>query len=83
MTMTVEPIREAYSFVCLHCGHAWEGSYAIHHSTDANGVPRADYYVRGVRVPSPLTGNMCRVCHRTTIRVLRSGRVAAARPPVD
>ncbi|WUH57671.1 hypothetical protein OG432_03475 [Streptomyces sp. NBC_00442] len=80
--MTVEPIREAYSFVCLHCGHAWEGSYAIHHSTDANGVPRADYYVRGVRVPSPLTGNMCRVCHRTTIRVLRSGRVAAARPPV-
>ncbi|MEU9098574.1 hypothetical protein [Streptomyces sp. NPDC048361] len=81
--MKVEPIREAYSFVCLHGGHAWEGSYGIHHSTDANGARRADYYVRGVQEPSPLTQNTCRICHRTTIRVLRSGRVTAARPLVD
>ncbi|MGW2866145.1 hypothetical protein [Streptomyces sp. NPDC001205] len=81
--MTVEPIREAYSFVCLHCGHAWEGSYEIQHSVDAGGTPRGDYYVRGVRQPSPLTQNTCRTCLSTTIRILRSGRVAAARPLFD
>ncbi|MER0449419.1 hypothetical protein ABR738_33520 [Streptomyces sp. Edi4] len=81
--MRVEPTREAYSFVCLHCGHGWEGSYDLRHATDANGVPRTDYYVRGVREPSPLTQNTCRTCHSTTIRVLRPGRVAAARPVRD
>ena len=45
--MRVEPTREAYSFVCLHCGHGWEGSYDLRHATDANGVPRTDYYVPG------------------------------------
>ncbi|MFD7534626.1 hypothetical protein [Streptomyces sp. NPDC059819] len=83
MTMTVEPIREAYSFVYLHCGHAWEGSYEIQHSIDANGTMRTDCYVRGMKEPSPLTQNACRICHRTTIRVLRSGRVSATRPAFD
>lgn len=81
--MPVEPIREAYSFVCLHCGHGWEGAYEIQHSIDAHGTLRADYYVRGVKQPSPLTQNTCRICHSTTIRILRPGRVASARPVLD
>jgi hypothetical protein len=81
MTMRTEPIREAYSFVCLRCGHAWEGVYEIRHALDALGRPRVDYYVKpGFRVPSPLTENTCRVCLGHTIRILRPGRVRSAHP---
>jgi hypothetical protein len=31
------PIREACAFVCLRCGHAWEGVYEIRHSADGPG----------------------------------------------
>ncbi|MCD9877973.1 hypothetical protein [Streptomyces guryensis] len=79
--MKTEPIREAYSFVCLRCGHAWEGEYEIRHIRDAEGSLRADYYVRhGIKVPSPLTENTCRVCRGRKIRILRPGQVRSARP---
>ncbi|OIJ96404.1 hypothetical protein [Streptomyces monashensis] len=78
--MRSEPIHEAYSFVCLRCGHAWEGAYDIRHVRDAAGRLRAAYYVRGgLRVPSPLTANTCRVCGGHRVRILRPGRVDAAR----
>lgn len=81
--MTAESVHEAYSFVCLRCGHAWEGTYEIRHTRDAQGRPRADYYVRRLRVPSPLTANTCRVCRSDTIRILRPGLVDAARSRRD
>lgn len=80
MTMRSEPIHEAYSFVCLRCGHAWEGAYDIRHVRDATGCLRAAYYAPGGRrVPSPLTANTCRVCGGRRVRILRSGRVDSAR----
>jgi hypothetical protein len=79
--MSSEPIREAYSFVCLRCGHAWEGDYEIRHVRDARGCLRAEYHVRGgLRVPSPLTASTCRVCGGHRVRILRPGRVTSARP---
>ncbi|MEV7684551.1 hypothetical protein ACFW1F_00725 [Streptomyces bungoensis] len=79
--MSSEPIHEAYSFVCLRCGHAWEGAYDIRHVRDAEGRPRAEYRVRGgLRVPSPLTAGTCRVCGGRRLRILRPGRVRSARP---
>jgi hypothetical protein len=81
MTMRTEPINEAYSFVCLRCGHAWEGAYEIRHVRDGAGHLRVQYYLRdGLQVPSPLTDNTCRVCKGRTIRILRSGRVRSVRP---
>jgi DNA-directed RNA polymerase subunit RPC12/RpoP len=79
--MRTEPTHEAHSFVCLRCGHAWEGAYEIRHIRDGSGRLRADYFVRGgLKVPSPLTDNACRVCGGRRIRVLRPGRVRSARP---
>jgi hypothetical protein len=81
MTMKTEPIHEAYSFVCLRCGHSWEGEYEIRHCRDADGRLRAEYYRKhDIKVPSPLTENTCRVCLGRTIRILRPGRVRSARP---
>ena len=80
MTLKAEPLHEAYSFVCLRCGHAWEGSYEIRHSLDGQGRVRADYYEKSIKVPSPLTANRCRVCCGCRIRILRPGRVRSARP---
>ncbi|GGY14417.1 hypothetical protein [Streptomyces anandii] len=81
--MTVPSAQESYSFVCLRCGHAWEGTYEIRHSRDAQGRARTDYYVRCVKVPSPLTANTCRVCRGRTIRILRSGLVSSGRSCTD
>jgi hypothetical protein len=81
MTMKSEPIHEAYSFACLRCGHVWEGAYKIRHVRDGAGRLRVEYRLRdGLKVPSPLTDNTCRVCAGRTIRILRSGRVRSARP---
>lgn len=79
----VEPVHEAYSFVCLRCGHAWEGSYEIRHSVDDKGRLRADYYEKSLKVPSPLTANKCPTCLGRRIRILRPGRVQSARPQFD
>ncbi|UXY25291.1 hypothetical protein [Streptomyces sp. HUAS TT20] len=79
--MKTEPIREAHSFVCLRCGHSWEGEYEIRHARDADGCLYAEHYVKhGIKVPSPLTENVCRVCLGRKIRILRPGRVRAAHP---
>jgi hypothetical protein len=81
VAMKTEPIREAYSFVCLRCGHGWEGEYEIRHTRDADGRLCAEYYMRhDVKVPSPLTENTCRVCLGHKIRILRPGRVRSAHP---
>jgi hypothetical protein len=81
MTMRTEPLTEAYSFVCLRCGHAWEGTYEIRHVRDGSGRLKAAYFTRGgLQVPSPLADNSCRVCTGRRIRILRAGRVRSARP---
>ncbi|MCK7625531.1 hypothetical protein MUU72_20925 [Streptomyces sp. RS10V-4] len=70
-----ETVHEAYSFVCLHCGHGWEEEYEIRHTPDAGGRRHAEYFCHGRRVPSPLTHTDCPGCTRGPIRILRPGRV--------
>ncbi|TJZ49710.1 hypothetical protein FCH28_24955 [Streptomyces piniterrae] len=74
-----ESVHEAYAFVCLHCGHGWEEDYEIRHSVDLAGRRRSDYFVGGLPVASPLSRASCPSCRRGPIRILRSGRVTAAR----
>lgn len=80
MERDTETVHEAYSFVCLHCGHGWEEEYEIRHTTDLSGHRRADYFARGVRVASPLTRADCPSCNLGPIRILRPGRVNSTRP---
>lgn len=82
-TLQAGPKHEAYSFVCLRCGHAWEDEYEIRHATDRDGHARVTYLCKGFTVPSPLTAGRCRTCGGERIRILRAGRVASARPSFD
>ncbi|WP_319949635.1 hypothetical protein [Streptomyces halobius] len=74
-----DSVHEAYAFVCLHCGHGWEEEYEIRHTLDLAGQRRAEYFVHGLRVASPLSRADCPFCRRGPIRILRPGRVKAAR----
>lgn len=74
-------VHEAYSFVCLSCGHGWERAYEIHHVTDLHGNQVCHYYHDGERVPSPFTRPRCAQCEGNRLRILRAGRVASATPP--
>jgi hypothetical protein len=74
-------VHEAYSFVCLSCGHGWERAYEIHHVTDLHGNQVCHYYHDGERVPSPFTRPRCEQCEGNRLRILRAGRVASATPP--
>lgn len=72
--------REAYSFVCLSCGHGWEQEYVIEHRVDPTapgGPPLVSYYAAGRRVPSPLTHPVCPDCDGHRVRVMRYGLVSA------
>jgi hypothetical protein len=77
-TMTDEPVYEAYSFVCLNCGHGWECAYELRLRTDLAGTVHVSYYLSGVLVPSPLSNSSCGECGGHHIRILRPGRVASA-----
>ncbi|GAA3178437.1 MULTISPECIES: hypothetical protein [Streptomyces] len=79
MDREAETVHEAYSFVCLHCGHGWEERYEIRHTTDLAGRRRAVYYSGGARVPSPLSRSECPACNLGPLRILRPGRVESAR----
>lgn len=83
MTMGTELVHRAYSFVCLSCGHGWEAEYDIRLITDEYDRLRADYFVAGRKVPSPLKSGQCPACEGLRIRILRPGRVASARPGQD
>lgn len=72
----VRVVREAYSFVCLRCGHGWEQSYAIEHHVDALGRENVVYRTDGREVPSPLTRPTCDHCDGHVIRIMRPGRVS-------
>lgn len=74
-------VHEAYSFVCLSCGHGWERAYEIHHVTDLHGEQVCHYYADGKRVPSPFTRPRCEHCEGVRLRILPAGRVASATPP--
>ncbi|MFF4954255.1 hypothetical protein [Streptomyces chattanoogensis] len=74
-----ETVHEAYAFVCLHCGYGWEQEYEIRHATDLAGQRRIDYFVGNRRVASPLSRADCPACNRGPLRILRPGRVKAAR----
>ncbi|AZM61781.1 MULTISPECIES: hypothetical protein [unclassified Streptomyces] len=72
-------VDEAYSFVCMHCGHGWEQAYEIEHHTDADGRAFVVYVADGRIVPSPLNRPTCADCGCHVVRILRPGRVASAR----
>lgn len=72
-------VHEAYSFACMNCGHGWEQSYEIAHHTDEHGHTSCVYYAGSQRVPSPLTRPSCGNCGGHLVRIMRSGRVSAAR----
>jgi hypothetical protein len=74
-----DPVREAYSFACMNCGHGWEQSYEIVHRTDEHGHTTVVYYADSRRVPSPLTRPTCGNCGGHLVRIMRSGRVSGAR----
>ncbi|MEU7167724.1 hypothetical protein AB0A70_24295 [Streptomyces morookaense] len=73
------PVREAYAFVCLDCGHGWEEEYGIRHLADAHGLHHTAYFSHGHRVPSPLNHGRCPGCESKRVRILRPGRVSTAR----
>lgn len=81
--MSEEPLREAYSFVCLRCGHGWEQEYEIVHSVDVSGHQHIQYFVGEGCVPSPLTRAVCPSCGGHQIRTLRYGRIDSARLYAD
>ncbi|TGB08437.1 hypothetical protein E4099_15465 [Streptomyces palmae] len=77
-TPSREVVHEAYAFACMRCGRGWEQSYEIEHHVDPQGRPFVVYLADGERVPSPLTRPGCAVCGSQVVRIMRSGRVAAA-----
>ncbi|MDI2128780.1 hypothetical protein [Yinghuangia seranimata] len=74
-------VHEAYSFVCLSCGHGWERAYEIHHVTGLHGERVCHYYADGDRVPSPFSRPSCEHCDGVRLRILPAGRVASVTPP--
>ncbi|AVV45122.1 hypothetical protein C6376_30745 [Streptomyces sp. P3] len=76
--MPTNHVRRAYSFVCLDCGHGWEGAYDIDVTVDEHARITADYQLDGERVPSPLQSPQCPSCEGHKIRIMRPGCVASA-----
>ncbi|MGW0824069.1 hypothetical protein [Streptomyces sp. NPDC002845] len=72
-------VHESYSFACMRCGHGWEQSYEIEHHTDAEGREFVMYVADGQVVPSPLSRPTCQNCDGHVVRIMRPGRVSAAR----
>ncbi|NLU70003.1 hypothetical protein [Streptomyces sp. HNM0574] len=71
-------VREAYSFACMKCGHAWEQEYEIEHLEYPDGSPLYVYYADGERVRSPLKHPRCMFCDGRVLRIMRAGRASAA-----
>ncbi|NEY34297.1 hypothetical protein GTU99_19165 [Streptomyces sp. PRKS01-65] len=69
----------SYSFACMRCGHGWEQSFAVEHLRDAEGRRYVRHVADGRVVPSPLTRPTCARCGNHLVRIMRAGRVAAAR----
>lgn len=78
--MHTDHVRRSYSFACLGCGHGWEGTYDIDVTVDQQARITAVYHLGSRTVPSPLQSPRCPACESRRIRILRPGRVAAARP---
>ncbi|GEC09596.1 hypothetical protein SSP24_72510 [Streptomyces spinoverrucosus] len=85
-------VNESYSFACMRCGHGWEQSYEIEHHVDGAGHEFVLYVADGRVVPSPLSQPTCARCGGHVVRIMRPGRVSAARnaarrhetrPPVE
>lgn len=77
--MRTEHVQRSYSFTCLDCGHGWESTFDIDVTMDDQARLSATYHVDGRRVPSPLQSPRCLACESHKIRIMRPGRVAAAR----
>ncbi|MFE7856937.1 hypothetical protein [Streptomyces sp. NPDC057403] len=76
--MQTHHVQRSYSFACLDCGHGWEDTYDIDLSVSEDQVT-AVYRLDGITVPSPLQSPRCPACESRKIRIMRPGRVAAAR----
>ncbi|MEU8585867.1 hypothetical protein AB0C59_02470 [Streptomyces sp. NPDC048664] len=77
--METEHVQRSYSFVCLDCGHGWEGTFEIDVTVDDHQHTIATYHLDGRLVPSPLQSPRCPACERGKIRIMRAGRVSSAR----
>ncbi|MFI5660917.1 hypothetical protein [Streptomyces sp. NPDC051684] len=77
--MNTRHIQRSFSFACLACGHGWENAYDIDVTLDEHGRIKADYHLMGRPVPSPLQSPQCPACEGRKIRIMRPGRVSAAR----
>ncbi|MFE7173258.1 hypothetical protein [Streptomyces sp. NPDC057616] len=77
--MHTEHVQRSYSFACLNCGHGWEATYDIDVTVDDHAQITATYHLGDRRVPSPLQSPRCPACESHNIRIMRPGRVAAAR----
>ncbi|MFF2507513.1 hypothetical protein ACFVTY_29635 [Streptomyces sp. NPDC058067] len=81
--MGIEMVHRAYSFVCLSCGHTWEAEYDIRLTTEDHDHLRAEYFLDGRRVHSPLNESRCPNCEHTHIRILSTEHVNSAHLPTD
>ena len=77
--MHTEHVQRSYSFACLDCGHGWENTYDVDVTVDEQAQITAVYRLGDRRVPSPLQSPRCPACESRKIRIMRPGRVAAAR----
>ncbi|MCX4426460.1 hypothetical protein [Streptomyces mirabilis] len=62
------------SFLCLDCGHSWDGTYDIDITVDEYGHIAPVYYLDGRQSPR------CPACENHEVRAIRRGRVPPARP---
>ncbi|MFG2369235.1 hypothetical protein ACGFY3_47945 [Streptomyces mirabilis] len=63
-----------YSFLCLDCGHSWDGTYDIDMTVDEHGQLAPIYHLDGGQSPR------CPDCKTHEVRIMRPGHAASARP---
>ncbi|OLZ64505.1 hypothetical protein AV521_34775 [Streptomyces sp. IMTB 2501] len=62
------------SFLCLDCGHGWDGTYDIDMTVDEHGRISPVYHLDGREFPR------CPTCKSLEIRTVRRGRISSAHP---
>lgn len=62
------------SFLCLDCGHGWDGAYDIDMTVDEHDRIAPVYHLDG-RLSA-----RCHACRSHEVRIIRRGHVASTRP---